>query len=203
MPIRFMILYLLPVAAYLLGSVSSAIVISRALGLTDPRTVGSKNPGATNVLRSGGKLAAALTLAGDILKGVAAVLVARWLSDDTLILAATAGAAFIGHLYPVWHGFKGGKGVATALGVWLALSPWVGVALIATWLGMALVFRYSSLSGIIASVAAPFYVWWLAPEPPYLVAMTLMSLLLLYRHHSNIRSLLAGRELRIGGNKIS
>ncbi|MEK6551806.1 MAG: glycerol-3-phosphate 1-O-acyltransferase PlsY [Pseudomonadota bacterium] len=196
-----MILYLLPVAAYLLGSVSSAIVISRALGLTDPRTVGSKNPGATNVLRSGGKWAAALTLAGDILKGAAAVLVARWLSDDTQILAATAGAVFLGHLYPLWHGFKGGKGVATALGVWLALSPWVGVALIATWLGMAVIFRYSSLAAIVASVTAPFFVWWLAPEPAYLVAMTVMSLLLLYRHRSNIRNLTAGRESRIGLKK--
>ncbi len=196
-----MVLYLLPLAAYLLGSVSSAIVISRALGLADPRTVGSKNPGATNVLRSGGKWAAALTLAGDILKGAAAVLVARWLTDDTQILAATAGAVFLGHLYPFWHGFKGGKGVATALGVWLALSPWVGVALIATWLGMAVIFRYSSLAAIVASVTAPFFVWWLAPEPAYLVAMTVMSLLLLYRHRSNIRNLTAGRESRIGLKK--
>lgn len=196
-----MVLYLLPLAAYLLGSVSSAIVVSRAMGLTDPRTVGSKNPGATNVLRSGGKLAAALTLAGDILKGVAAVLAAQWLTDDPIMLASTAGAVFLGHLFPVWHGFKGGKGVATALGVWLALSPWVGVALIATWLGMAVVFRYSSLSAIVASVAAPFYVWWLAPQPAYLVAMTAMSLLLLYRHLSNIRNLIAGRESRIGLKK--
>ena len=196
-----MVLYLLPLAAYLLGSISSAIVISRAMGLTDPRTVGSKNPGATNVLRSGGKLAAALTLAGDILKGVAAVLIARLLTDDPLILASVAGAVFLGHLYPVWHGFKGGKGVATALGVWLALSPWVGVALVATWLGMAVIFRYSSLAAIVASVTAPFFVWWLAPEPAYLVAMTVMSLLLLYRHRSNIRNLTAGRESRIGRKK--
>lgn len=198
-----MILYLLPLAAYLLGSISSAIVISRAMGLTDPRTIGSKNPGATNVLRSGGKLAAALTLAGDILKGVAAVLVARLLTDDSLILASTGGAVFLGHLYPVWHGFRGGKGVATALGVWLALNPWVGVALVATWLGMAVVFRYSSLSAIVASVAAPFFVWWLIPEPSYLVAMTVMSLLLLYRHRSNIRNLIAGRESRIGQKKTA
>lgn len=196
-----MVLYLLPVAAYLLGSISSAIVISRAMGLSDPRTVGSKNPGATNVLRSGGKLAAALTLAGDILKGVAAVLAARLLTDDPLILASTAGAVFLGHLYPVWHGFQGGKGVATALGAWLALSPWVGVALIATWLGMAVIFRYSSLAAIVASAAAPFFAWWLAPEPYYLVAMILMSLLLLYRHRSNIRNLIAGRESRIGQRK--
>lgn len=198
-----MVLYLLPVAAYLLGSISSAIVISRAMGLTDPRTVGSKNPGATNVLRSGGKLAAALTLAGDILKGVAAVLAARLLTDDPLILASTAGAVFLGHLYPVWHGFKGGKGVATALGVWLTLSPWVGVALVATWLGMAVIFRYSSLAAIVASASAPLFVWWLAPEPSYLVAMILMSLLLLYRHRSNIRNLIAGRESRIGQKKTA
>ncbi|OGI39779.1 MAG: glycerol-3-phosphate acyltransferase [Candidatus Muproteobacteria bacterium RBG_16_62_13] len=198
-----MVLYLLPLAAYLLGSISSAIVISRAMGLTDPRTVGSKNPGATNVLRWGGKLAAALTLAGDILKGVAAVLAARLFTDDPLILASTAGAVFLGHLYPVWHGFRGGKGVATALGAWFALSPWVGVALIAIWLGMAVIFRYSSLAAIVASAAAPFFVWWLAPEPFYLAAMTIMSVLLLYRHRSNIRNLIAGRESRIGQKKTA
>jgi glycerol-3-phosphate acyltransferase PlsY len=196
-----MLLYLLPPAAYLLGSVSSAIVISRLMGLADPRTVGSKNPGATNVLRSGGKLAAALTLAGDVLKGVAAVLVTRLLTGDPVILATTGGAVFLGHLYPVWHRFQGGKGVATALGVWLALSPWVGAALIGTWLGMAIVFRYSSLSAIVASAAAPFFVWWLAPEPAFLAAMIAMSLLLLVRHHSNIRNLIAGRETRIGQKK--
>ncbi len=196
-----MVLYLLPLAAYLLGSVSSAIVVSRAMGLTDPRTVGSRNPGATNVLRSGGKLAAALTLAGDILKGVAAVLAAQWLTDDPVILASTGGAVFLGHLFPVWHGFKGGKGVATALGVWLTLSPWVGVALIATWLCMAVIFRYSSLAAIVASAAAPFFAWWLVPEPSFLVAMIVMSVLLLYRHRSNIRNLIAGRESRIGQKK--
>ncbi len=198
-----MVLYLLPLAAYLLGSVSSAIVVSRAMGLTDPRTVGSRNPGATNVLRSGGKLAAALTLAGDILKGVAAVLAALWLTDDPIILASTGGAVFLGHLFPVWHGFKGGKGVATALGVWLTLSPWVGAALIVTWLGMAVIFRYSSLAAIVASAAAPFFAWWLVPEPSFLVAMIIMSVLLLYRHRSNIRNLIAGRESRIGQKKTT
>jgi len=193
-----MLLYLLPLMAYLLGSVSSAIVISRLMGLTDPRTVGSRNPGATNVLRSGGKRAAALTLLGDVLKGVVAVVIARLLTEDPLIQASTAGAAFLGHLWPVWHGFRGGKGVATALGVWLALSPWVGAVLVATWLGMAVVFRYSSLSAIVAAVAAPFYVWRLTPHPSWLVMAMIMSLLLLYRHQSNIRNLIAGRETRIG-----
>src|SRR5688572_29088203 len=154
-------IYLLPVVAYLLGSVSSAIVIARVMGLQDPREVGSGNPGATNVLRYGGKLAAILTLVGDVLKGVLAVLIARYFTDDPLILATTALAAFLGHLFPLFHGFKGGKGVATALGVWLALNPWVGLLLVGAWLLTAIITRYSSLSAVVASVAAPFFVAWL------------------------------------------
>jgi glycerol-3-phosphate acyltransferase PlsY len=191
-------LYLLPLFAYLVGSVSSAIVVTRLMGLEDPRLVGSKNPGATNVLRYGGKLAAVLTLLGDVLKGVIPVLVARALTDDTVILAATAGAAFLGHLFPVFHGFHGGKGVATALGVWAALNPWVGLLLIGTWLFMAAVFRYSSLSALTAAVVAPLYVWWLMPQAPFVIVMLAMSALLLYRHRSNIRNLIAGTEKRIG-----
>jgi glycerol-3-phosphate acyltransferase PlsY len=190
-------LYLLPLFAYLIGSVSSAIVVTRLMGLEDPRLVGSKNPGATNVLRYGGKLAAALTLLGDVLKGVIPVLIARALTGDAVILAATAGAAFLGHLFPVYHGFHGGKGVATALGVWAALNPWVGLLLVGTWLVMAALFRYSSLSALTAAVVAPLYVWWLMP-PPFVIAMLAMSALLIYRHRSNIRNLLAGKEKRIG-----
>jgi glycerol-3-phosphate acyltransferase PlsY len=191
-------LYLLPLLAYLLGSVSTAVVIARLMGLQDPRETGSKNPGATNILRYGGKVAAILTLAGDILKGVIAVLIARALTTDDVIIALTGFAAFLGHLFPVFFGFRGGKGVATALGVWLALSPWVGLLLIATWVVMAVLFRYSSLSALTASVAAPLYVAWLSPGMPYLATMIVMSAILVFRHRSNIRNLLAGTETKIG-----
>ena len=191
-------LYSLPLLAYLFGSVSSAIVIARLMGLQDPRDVGSKNPGATNILRYGGKTAAILALAGDILKGVTPVLIARALTADAMILALTGFAAFLGHLLPVFHGFKGGKGVATALGVWLALSTWVGLLLLATWVLMAVLFRYSSLAALIASLTAPLYVAWLSPGAPYLTAMIAMSAILIFRHRSNIRKLFAGTETRIG-----
>ncbi len=191
-------LYFLPLLAYLLGSVSSAVVIARVMGLPDPRETGSKNPGATNILRYGGKTAAILTLAGDILKGVAAVLIARALTADAMIVALTGFAAFLGHLFPVFFGFRGGKGVATALGVWLALNPWVGLALIGTWALVAVLFRYSSLSALVASLAAPLYVAWLSPSVPYLVTIIVMSAILIFRHRSNIRNLIAGTEGRIG-----
>jgi glycerol-3-phosphate acyltransferase PlsY len=190
--------YFLPLLAYLLGSVSSAVVIARVMGLRDPRDVGSGNPGATNILRYGGKAAAILTLAGDILKGVIAVLIARALTADDVIIALTGFAAFLGHLFPVFFGFRGGKGVATALGVWLALSPPVGLALLVTWVLMAALFRYSSLSALTASVAAPLYVAWLKPGMPYLVTMVVMSAILIVRHASNIRKLFAGTETKIG-----
>ncbi|MCR4346387.1 MAG: glycerol-3-phosphate 1-O-acyltransferase PlsY [Sulfuricaulis sp.] len=191
-------LYFLPLLAYLLGSVSSAVVIARLMGLPDPRETGSKNPGATNILRYGGKSAAILTLAGDILKGVIAVLVAQALTADAMIITLTGFAAFIGHLFPVFFGFRGGKGVATALGVWLALNPWVGLALIATWVLVALLFRYSSLSALMASLTAPLYVAWLSPSAPYLATMIVMSAILIFRHRSNIRNLIAGTENKIG-----
>ncbi len=196
--IDVMIIYLLPVSAYLLGSVSTAVIVARVMGLKDPRQVGSKNPGATNLLRYAGKTAAALTLFGDVLKGVIAVLMARMVTDDPLILALSGFMVFIGHLYPVFFRFRGGKGVATALGVWLALSFWVGLALLATWLVMAALFRYSSLSALAAAVAAPLYVGWFLPGTPYLVASAAISALLIFRHRSNIRNLMAGREHRIG-----
>lgn len=191
-------IYLLPVLGYLIGSISSAIVVTRLMRLEDPRQMGSKNPGATNVLRYGGKKAAVLTLAGDVLKGVVPVLIAHALTDDPVILATTAGAAFLGHLFPVYHGFKGGKGVATALGVWAALAPWVGLALLATWIAMAVVFRYSSLSAIAAAGLAPIYVWWIEGKPAYVAMMMAMSAILLVRHAGNIRRLLAGQEKKIG-----
>lgn len=193
-----MLIYALPLIAYLFGSVSSAIVVARFLGLPDPRTVGSRNPGATNILRYGGKRAAAATLLGDVLKGVLPVLLARALTDEIWVLAATAFAAFLGHLYPVFFGFHGGKGVATALGVWLALDPWVALALAATWLATAAVFRYSSLAALVASALAPLYVAWLLPGAAFFVLALVMSALLFLRHKDNIRRLLAGQETRIG-----
>ena len=190
--------YLLPVFAYLLGSVSSAIVIARLFGLTDPRQVGSGNPGATNILRYGGKKAAALTLAGDVLKGVIPVLVAHALGAAPLILALTLLAAFLGHVFPVFHGFKGGKGVATAAGALVALNGWVGLALISTWLVMAFTTRYSSLSAIVTTLASPLYVWWFTREPVLIAATAVMGVMLLWRHRSNIQKLIAGTETKIG-----
>jgi len=191
-------LYTFPVFAYLLGSVSSAIIIARLMGLKDPREIGSKNPGATNILRYGGKTAAVLTLVGDALKGAVPVLIAQALTHDVVILALTGLGAFLGHLFPVYFSFRGGKGVATTLGVWLALSPWAGLAMVATWAAIAFVFRYSSLAALTVSVVAPFYVAWFSPGWPYLLAMIVMSATLIFRHRANIRSLLAGTETRIG-----
>lgn len=193
-----MFAYALPAFAYLLGSVSTGVVVARVLGLQDPRETGSKNPGATNLLRYGGKLAAVLTLLGDIFKGVVAVLVARAVTDDAAILALTGLAAFIGHLWPVFFGFHGGKGVATALGVWLALNPAVGLLLIGTWIAMAVVFRYSSLAALMAAAVAPLYVAWRMPQPAYVAMMAIMSALLVFRHRANIARLLAGTETKIG-----
>jgi len=181
-----------------MGSVSSAIVLARILGLQDPRKVGSGNPGATNILRYGGKKVAALTLLGDIIKGVIPVVITRALTDDVTILALVALAAFLGHLYPVYFRFQGGKGVATALGVWSALNPWMGLALIATWIATAVITRLSSLSALVAALSAPVYAWWLLPHPPYQVMATVMAVLLIWRHRTNIRRLLAGEEGRIG-----
>ncbi len=193
-----MLAYALPALAYLLGSVSTGVVVARVLGLQDPRETGSKNPGATNLLRYGGKLAAVLTLLGDIFKGVVAVLVARAVTDAAVILALVGLAVFIGHLWPVFFSFRGGKGVATALGVWLALNPAVGLLLIGTWITMAVLFRYSSLSALTAAVSAPLYVYLLMPQPAYLVMMIAMSALLVFRHRANIARLIAGTETKIG-----
>jgi acyl phosphate:glycerol-3-phosphate acyltransferase len=193
-----MIIYGLPVLAYLLGSLASAVIVARLMGLPDPRDVGSKNPGATNLLRYGGKKAAACTLVGDLLKGVVAVLLARAFTADSNVLAATGVAVFLGHLYPIFFGFRGGKGVATALGVWLALSLWIGLALAITWVLVAALFRYSSLAALVAAALAPVYVWWLTADTPFLYASVLISAMLFWRHRSNIRNLLARREGRIG-----
>ena len=193
------------IAAYLLGSVSFAVITSKLFGLADPRTYGSGNPGATNVLRSGKKAAAALTLFGDAAKGWLAVFLAIHFSPPgvsfTMLTAAVALAVFIGHLFPVFLRFKGGKGVATALGVLLALNVWVGLGGLATWLFIALVFRYSSLAALAAAFATPVYAVLLGLPREWVLASGIMSLLLVWRHKSNIRNLLAGKESKIGGNK--
>ncbi len=195
------------VAAYLLGSISFAIITSKLFGLADPRTYGSGNPGATNVLRSGKKAAAALTLFGDAAKGWLAVWLAIRFSlpgEQYLMLpAAVAIAVFVGHLFPVFLRFKGGKGVATALGVLLALNVWLGMGGLATWLIMAFMFRYSSLAALAAAVATPAYAYLLGLPREWVLASGIMSLLLIWRHKGNIRNLLAGQETRIGANKSS
>jgi len=193
-----MLTYLIPLGGYLLGSLSSAVIVARSMGLRDPREVGSKNPGATNVLRYGGKKAAIATLAGDMLKGVIAVLVARWLSTDPVVIGATMVTAFLGHLYPVFFGFKGGKGVATALGTFLGANFWLGLAVVGTWLLMAFITRYSSLSALVATAAAPFYTWYVLGKPPYIIAVFVIAVMLFWRHRSNIRNLLTGKENKIG-----
>lgn len=189
---------LLVIAAYLLGSVSSAILVCRLMDLEDPRTQGSGNPGATNVLRIGGRKAAAITLAGDSLKGLLPMLAAHLLGAGPATLAATGVAAFLGHLYPVFFGFRGGKGVATALGVQLGLYWPIGLSVAAIWLFMAKVVKISSLSGLVSMALAPLIVWLFRPEPVLVAAQVLITLLLIWRHRSNIRNLLAGSEGRIG-----
>jgi acyl phosphate:glycerol-3-phosphate acyltransferase len=194
---------LLTLAAYLIGSVSFAVVTSKLFGLADPRTYGSKNPGATNVLRSGNKAAAILTLVGDAFKGWLAV----WLADHyaqqlgvgDLAVALVAIAVFLGHLWPVFFRFVGGKGVATAVGVLLGLDPWLGLACLATWLAVAFVSRYSSLAALVAAGLAPLYYGLLFGVDAKLLAVVVMSALLVYRHNQNIAKLLAGKESRIGG----
>ena len=189
------------VLGYLAGSVSTAIIVCRAMGLPDPRSEGSRNPGATNVLRFGGKKAAAITLAGDFLKGLLPVLLARLAGLEETGLALTALAAFLGHLYPVFFGFEGGKGVATAFGAILGLSYPVALAALATWLFMAFVVRISSLSALTAAALAPVFAWWFGLPGAYLAAVLLMVGLLIWRHRSNIRHLLAGTEDQIGTDR--
>jgi glycerol-3-phosphate acyltransferase PlsY len=188
--------------AYLIGAVPFAVLVSKGFGLADPRGYGSGNPGATNVLRSGNKLAAALTLLGDALKGTLAVwIMGHWGSEAPLALASAGVAAFLGHLYPVTLGFKGGKGVATAMGVLLAFSGWLALACIGVWLAVALVLRYSSLAALLAALSAPLFAQWLIGAPAITGACVVMAILLLARHADNVRRLLAGTEPRIGQKK--
>lgn len=184
--------------SYLFGSISSAIVVCRLMGLPDPRTQGSKNPGATNVLRIGGKKAAAITLLGDMLKGVLPVLAAKWYGLNDTGLALVTFAAFMGHLFPVFFGFEGGKGVATAIGCLLALSLPTGLSWIATWAVIAALFRYSSLASLTASICAPLYVWYFTGSITFAVTIAVMSVILIYRHRGNIAKLMRGEESKIG-----
>lgn len=194
-----MLMYFAPIIlGYLSGSIASAVLVSKVMGLDDPRLAGSGNPGATNVLRLHGKMAAALTLAGDVVKGILPVLIARAVGVHDFIIALTGMAAFLGHLYPVFFNFKGGKGVATFIGV-LCASYWLlGLAFIGTWLIMAAIFRYSSLSAIIAAILTPLYSWLLMPSRAYFICFSAMSALLIWRHRSNIMNILAGTEDKIG-----
>lgn len=182
------------VVAYLFGSISSAIIVCKIMRLPDPRRQGSRNPGATNVLRIGGKKAAAITLLGDALKGFIPVIIAQWLRLDPTIVALVAFAAFMGHLFPLFFRFEGGKGVATLMGCLLALSLPSGLCWIAMWLIIAIIFRYSSLAALIASAAAPFYIWDFTGNQDWIVLVAVMSLVLFYRHRSNIEKLASGKE---------
>lgn len=194
-------LLLAVLGAYLIGSVSSAILICRMLGLPDPRTEGSGNPGATNVLRVGGRKAAALTLAGDFLKGTLPVVAVVLLGLPEPVIAAAGLAAFAGHLFPVFFGFRGGKGVATGLGVLLGWHWLLLAAVAGTWLVVAVISRISSLSALVAFALAPVYVWLISASPALTGATVLMTALIYWRHTGNIRNILAGTESRIGAKK--
>lgn len=186
--------WLLVPLAYLTGSVSSAIIVCKMMGLADPRENGSGNPGATNVMRIGGKKAAAITLAGDALKGLLPVLLAKTLAVDSLVLSLVVFAAFLGHLYPVFFGFKGGKGVATSFGVTLGVTWWLGLAVSGTWLLVYKLGKISSLAALVAATLTPLYVWLIVGDLNLVVTFVVISLILLWRHKSNIQRLLAGKE---------
>ena len=192
-----MLLILLPLGGYLLGSVSSAVLVSKLMGLPDPRQSGSGNPGATNVLRLGNKPAAALTLLGDVLKGVFPVLIAKYLDADTTGIALAGLGAFLGHLFPVFFGFAGGKGVATSLGIFLALNPLIAGSQVAVWALMALVFRYSSLAALVTALATPILLFWQMDDPVLTAFGIILAALLVFRHRANIVRLVQGNESKI------
>ncbi len=195
---------LLILGPYLIGSISFAVVVSKVMRLPDPHSYGSGNPGATNVLRTGNKLAALLTLLGDAAKGYVAIGLARAMVGvevDSWVLPLAALAAFVGHLFPLFHGFKGGKGVATALGILLAINWVLGLTTLSTWLIVAVFMRYSSLAALIAALFAPLYFIFLFGIQPMAAAVAAMSALLIWRHKGNIEKLLNGTEGKIGGKK--
>lgn len=189
-----MIEWLFVPAAYLIGSISSAIIICRMMGLPDPREQGSGNPGATNVMRIGGKKAAAITLLGDSLKGLIPVYVANALGLQVELVAASGLAAFMGHLYPIFFGFKGGKGVATSVGVLLGFAWMLGVSFMATWYLVYKLGKISSLSALVASTLSPVFAWFIVGDKTIVIASVIMTVFLLWRHQSNIQRLLSGRE---------
>jgi len=188
-------------SAYLIGSLSAAIIVCRLLGLEDPRESGSKNPGATNVLRLHGKTAGILSLTGDLLKGVIPVLVARYSGTPDEVIALSGLAVFLGHLFPVFFKFKGGKGVATTLGVLLATSWLLGLSFMLTWLTVASISRYSSLAGMTAALCSPIFALWLTSNIAYPIVFLIMAIFLITRHQQNITRLLAGTESKIGQKK--
>lgn len=189
------------VIAYLLGSISSAIIVCKLMGLPDPRSQGSKNPGATNVMRIGGKKAAAITLLGDSLKGFIPVLAANLLGVEAAILAAVSLAAFLGHLYPIFFRFQGGKGVATALGVQFGLGWQIGGTVALIWLLIFKIVKISSLSALTSMALAPAIIWWFSGSKELAIMSIVMTALLFWRHRSNIRGLLDGSEGRMAGKK--
>ena len=190
------------IAAYLIGSLSFAVIVSKYYGMDDPRTYGSGNPGATNVLRSGKKKAAALTLLGDAVKGLVAVILARCLQDalnlSDATIALVAIAALVGHIWPIFFNFKGGKGVATALGVLLALSPATALLCALIWLVMAFGFKVSSLAALVATICAPIFAFFMMPHASWAWVTVFIAALVLYRHKSNIQNLIQGKESKIG-----
>ncbi|MGR8949083.1 MAG: glycerol-3-phosphate 1-O-acyltransferase PlsY [Gammaproteobacteria bacterium] len=188
-------------SAYLLGSISSAILVCRALGEADPRGSGSGNPGATNVLRQSGKFAAALTLAGDVAKGFVPVVLGTLNDAPPMFIAALGAGAFIGHLYPIFFQFKGGKGVATIIGVLFGITPLLGMAFVLSWLAVAAVTRYSSLSALIAAACSPAVAWLLHIDIVIVATLGVMVVILFWRHQGNIRKLMAGEESKIGRSK--
>ena len=192
-----MLLILLPLGGYLLGSISSAVLVSKLMGLPDPRQSGSGNPGATNVLRLGNKPAAALTLLGDVLKGVLPVLIAKYLDADTTGIALAGLGAFLGHLFPVFFGFAGGKGVATSLGIFLALNPLIASSQVALWALMALVFRYSSVAALVTALATPILLAWQMDDPVLTGFGIILAALLVFRHRANLVRLVHGNESKI------
>jgi len=198
-----MVAFLAAVAAYLVGSIPFAVIVSRAMGLPDPRSFGSGNPGATNVLRSGSKAAAVLTLAGDALKGWVPVWAAWRLGLAPEVVAVVALAAFLGHVFSVWLRFKGGKGVATAAGVVLAIDWRVGLAVLAAWLAVVAATRYSSLGSITAALLWPAVTWYFLGAGPVFLATCAMCAVLVWRHEANIRKLLRGEESRIGEKRAA
>ncbi len=187
-------------SAYLVGSISSAILVCKTLGLSDPRDGGSGNPGTTNVMRLHGKKAAFLTLIGDIFKGIIPVLLAKVIVGSENLIALSGLAAFLGHIFPIYFKLEGGKGVATLIGILFATHWLLGIAYVITWILTAALFRYSSLAALVATLSAPLYAYFLVPNYQYIISFTVLTLILFWRHKSNIYNLLDGKEYKIGEN---